>query len=298
MKRQKAKPVKLDKNETICSKCETILTLDDDIISDEIIQCPNCDKIISNPFYFSGKGIICNACGYDGEVPKKFENTLMLNCPSCNNNIWNPHSDKFNRIICPICQIELHVSTDLFKEKYLECNGCGYGTMKNPYFKEPPSKKTFIEKDVHEDKSEFAESTDHSIDNSGPKKNYNYLWLLLFVFGIIIMLVIGYIGDSRNSSSTQGTSRTTTSGQQWYEGGTLHKAGILDWKRATDRNKLATCADFVSTYHPNLTSQQLRLAANEVKTCINAAIRGHTGFDNESVATVAVICMTGLGYID
>ena len=41
---------------------------------------------------------------------------------------------------------------------------------------------------------------------------------------------------------------TTTAAprEKWYEGGTLHKAGALDWQKATYRDKLATCADFVA----------------------------------------------------
>ncbi len=32
----------------------------------------------------------------------------------------------------------------------------------------------------------------------------------------------------------------------WYEGGTLHRKGALDWQEATAEDKLATCADFVA----------------------------------------------------
>ncbi len=38
--------------------------------------------------------------------------------------------------------------------------------------------------------------------------------------------------------------------QQWYEGGTLHDATLLEWKQSTPENKLATIADMVSaTYN-------------------------------------------------
>ena len=32
----------------------------------------------------------------------------------------------------------------------------------------------------------------------------------------------------------------------WYEGGTLHKAKIYKWNNATEKDKLATCADFMA----------------------------------------------------
>lgn len=299
MKRQKAKSVKLDKNEIICSNCETILEVDEDIKGDEIIQCPNCDKIISNPFYFSGKFVLCAFCSHNGEIPKEFENHLVLNCPSCSNDIFNPHSDQYNGIICPECQTPSHVPDELFKERYLLCTTCGHDMIKNPYFiKKTPNKYISHVKDKSEDNPNVIVNEATSFENTNRKTNNNYIWIALIVLGSIILLTIGYISDSNTSSSSRSSSRSSTSVQEWYEGGTLHKASIPEWKRATDRNKLATCADFVSTYRPNFTSQQLRFAATELKNCIDEAIRGHSGFDNESVAAVGVICMTGLGFID
>ncbi|MFS7293442.1 hypothetical protein AB6864_24570 [Serratia proteamaculans] len=32
----------------------------------------------------------------------------------------------------------------------------------------------------------------------------------------------------------------------WYQGGTLHEANALTWQKATQQNKLATCADFIA----------------------------------------------------
>lgn len=38
--------------------------------------------------------------------------------------------------------------------------------------------------------------------------------------------------------------------QQWYEGGTLHEATLVEWKQAAPGNKLATIGDMVSaTYN-------------------------------------------------
>ena len=39
--------------------------------------------------------------------------------------------------------------------------------------------------------------------------------------------------------------------KKWYEGGTLHKKIGLDWREASQKNKLATCADFIWTWHQN-----------------------------------------------
>ncbi|HEY3983180.1 hypothetical protein [Cedecea sp.] len=34
--------------------------------------------------------------------------------------------------------------------------------------------------------------------------------------------------------------------KDWYQGGTLHEANALTWQKATQQNKLATCADFIA----------------------------------------------------
>jgi len=35
--------------------------------------------------------------------------------------------------------------------------------------------------------------------------------------------------------------------QEWYKGGTLANATPIEWKNATQRNKVATCADFIAS---------------------------------------------------
>jgi len=35
--------------------------------------------------------------------------------------------------------------------------------------------------------------------------------------------------------------------KNWYEGGNLHQANALSWRTASYNNKLATCADFMTT---------------------------------------------------
>ena len=40
---------------------------------------------------------------------------------------------------------------------------------------------------------------------------------------------------------------------EWYEGGTLHNATVAQWKKATEQNKLATCADWlVALFRENM----------------------------------------------
>lgn len=54
-------------------------------------------------------------------------------------------------------------------------------------------------------------------------KNVIFIFIALLVFGA-------------NSVQAKG----------WYQGGTLHEANALTWQKATQQDKLATCADFIA----------------------------------------------------
>lgn len=61
----------------------------------------------------------------------------------------------------------------------------------------------------------------------------------------------------------------------WYEGGNLHKKDGTEWKRATEHNKLATCADFTMTIalrngeEPSVFSSKFKKASESLKDCID-----------------------------
>ena len=61
---------------------------------------------------------------------------------------------------------------------------------------------------------------------------------------IILLLGVFLISSCNNSSSN--TNNRVHSIDKWYVGGTLHKSNISEWKTSTDRNKLATCGDFIA----------------------------------------------------
>lgn len=49
------------------------------------------------------------------------------------------------------------------------------------------------------------------------------------------------------ASSSVGPSKSQpASATAWYQGGTLHNKTALDWQKADDADKLATCADFLA----------------------------------------------------
>jgi hypothetical protein len=65
----------------------------------------------------------------------------------------------------------------------------------------------------------------------------------------------------------------------WYEGGTLHKASIPEWKAADYENKLATCADFIAAARDNLNLKitdvdSIKPYAEELVAFLDSAVEG------------------------
>jgi len=72
---------------------------------------------------------------------------------------------------------------------------------------------------------------------------------------------------------------------EWYQGGTLHKSKAIEWKNATEDNKLATCGDFLAK-----TNKNSSLAEN-LRICINEAVRIDDILDKYQVIDVAAMCI-------
>jgi len=60
------------------------------------------------------------------------------------------------------------------------------------------------------------------------------------------------------------TKQVRTTRRKWYEGGTLHDKSALEWQTASSADKLATCADFVTTMWQN--GDLKRSIANRLST--------------------------------
>lgn len=78
---------------------------------------------------------------------------------------------------------------------------------------------------------------------------------------------------------------------KWYVGGTLHRSKIYDWKLASERNKLATCGDFLATSYGHMSLGEIKLIAENLKRCIDEACKGHKEMDQTSVAEAASMCL-------
>jgi hypothetical protein len=101
---------------------------------------------------------------------------------------------------------------------------------------------------------------------------------------------------------------------EWYEGGTLTSASILEWQKAAPENKLASASDFVATLYQKkmlnstlLTSihsvDDLKPYAIELAICIEAASKKEANeaenkrlYVNQTVAGFASICVITMGW--
>lgn len=64
------------------------------------------------------------------------------------------------------------------------------------------------------------------------------------VAAILVLFALTRGGCEQDKSKREPTPVEST--PKWYEGGTLHRATMREWRSATYANKLATAADFVS----------------------------------------------------
>jgi len=78
---------------------------------------------------------------------------------------------------------------------------------------------------------------------------------------------------------------------KWYQGGTLHKSKINDWKNATEENKLATCGDFCANTYNDNSIDEIKIIATNLKICIDEAIQDHSYLDSNDVSKVASMCL-------
>ena len=119
---------------------------------------------------------------------------------------------------------------------------------------------------------------------------------------VIAVLVVAACDAGYSSSSTDSSSpRASKARQEWYTGGTLHKATIREWKAASYQNRLATCADFVSgtMLSRGMNAKDIDISeggsvwrsATDLETCISEGTSGLDFTDAQSVAGLATVCM-------
>jgi len=92
-----------------------------------------------------------------------------------------------------------------------------------------------------------------------------------------------------------GGGQTETPKDEWYAGGTLHKSNLQSWSSSTEKNKLATCADFVANvkdYEGDLT--KMKEDATEVMNCIEESAKD-PNLSSQNTNEVAASCIILLG---
>ena len=79
---------------------------------------------------------------------------------------------------------------------------------------------------------------------------------------------------------------------EWYVGGTLHKASPQQWRSATYKNRLATAGDWAAVMHKekNLSMIALKGKAVEILFCVNEATEGESAALFSKVVEVAAFC--------
>lgn len=115
---------------------------------------------------------------------------------------------------------------------------------------------------------------------------------------LLVLFVTSFLftGIYANEFSVSCDTSDMTIEKKWYEGGTLHKAKVADWKKATDRNKLATCADFMAVVDNTVTMTELKKRAIKLKKCIDETIDGLENADQQSISLIAAMCTKAMGY--
>ncbi|UHO39268.1 hypothetical protein H5J24_03870 [Chryseobacterium capnotolerans] len=90
-------------------------------------------------------------------------------------------------------------------------------------------------------------------------------------------------------------SQKTNPETEWTKNGNLHDKTIIEWKSASDQNKLATCADFMASLkraeNQTYTSiQEMKFDANNLKVCIDEGTADNKYADYMKVREIAVTC--------
>jgi hypothetical protein len=111
-------------------------------------------------------------------------------------------------------------------------------------------------------------------------------------FNKIFSDAISPIPETENKESI-----SNSTSESWYEGGNLHKDDGTDWKKATEHNKLATCADFTMTIakrngeEPSVFSADFKKASESLKDCIDKFYR-LSGSENTTVTKAVISCIS------
>ncbi|MBL0654861.1 hypothetical protein JD524_09570 [Aeromonas caviae] len=136
------------------------------------------------------------------------------------------------------------------------------------------------------------------------RKFAHSLMYFSLILGISMALPAGY------------TPISVAQADAWYEGGTLHQANALQWQKASDADKLATCSDLVAAIYKNKSFKpelqqaiksvdDFRPLAEELVKALNGAFKADPDtknnakiFTNQKVPDTAVMLMMLMGWLN
>ena len=110
----------------------------------------------------------------------------------------------------------------------------------------------------------------------------------------VVLLAVFVLSGCAPASPSRPISR------QWSKGGTLHRATVAEWRRASYRDRLATSADFMVAIFKNSgtvlnSTAQLRLPAVELETCISElSVTGVTDVTADELSTAPVYSLAAI----
>lgn len=118
------------------------------------------------------------------------------------------------------------------------------------------------------------------------------------------------------TADTTATKPAATTGDAWYQGGTLHQASALEWQVASDADKLATAGGLIAIVLESgrlvpmlserisglddvkVLSEKLVVQLNEAFEPDPDPAQNQRMFANQKVASTAVMLMTIMGWVD
>lgn len=108
-------------------------------------------------------------------------------------------------------------------------------------------------------------------------------WVIVVV--VVLCLTLGFIG--RNAKKPTEKPHLVDASDGWYKGGNLHKRSLLDWKRADNRNRLATAADIATVAMDGTTLENLRERAKRFEDWLTT-MATHPDLDDETLSGMKV----------
>ena len=140
------------------------------------------------------------------------------------------------------------------------------------------------------------------------KEGSNMIWkLALFFFAILVIYQITTLVS--NSDKLKEKNNISYKAERinndkinkskvynWYEGGTLHKSLISEWRTSSYKNKLATCGDWMAVVDNTITMNELKTRSESLLICIDEAValdnNGQQISGNLKVVDIATGCIS------